>query len=446
MPRKIPKPHQIEAFEFAKANDGRFLNASVPGMGKTLSTIMYMEYLDKWPVLVVTPPAVKGAWKAEFEEFTGHKAVIVEGQSLYEGELSHKMAIINYDILHHQKEWLIEQRFALVVFDECDTLANKATKWTAAAIAVGKHCPKVIGLSGTPIANRPSCFWAVLNLIRPDIFPDEREYLWRYCSPTYSERFGKWEYKGACRLPELHERLKPFMLRRDKSILNLPKQTVSIETIDMDDRETYDVLHKKYVGAIRDHGLFRTKGADKLSLLTNLLMLVARCKARATVLWIRKFLAENPNEKLIVFAIHKKFIDVIQRRAAAEDESIVINGSVSAAKRTKLIDQFQNDPSKRLAICNIKAAGAGVTLTAATTTVVVELPWTSRAVEQLNARNHRIGQDRDTRTIFLLTQDTIEAKLCAAIQTKAAIASAVIDGKPTHDMPLMTMLEESLTQ
>jgi SWI/SNF-related matrix-associated actin-dependent regulator 1 of chromatin subfamily A len=236
------------------------------------------------------------------------------------------------------------------------------------------------------------------------------------------------------------------MLRRDKSILNLPKQTVSIETIDMDDRETYDVLHKKYVGAIRDHGLFRTKGADKLSLLTNLLMLVARCKARATVMWIRKFLAENPNEKLIVFAIHTKFIDVIQRRAAAEDESIVINGSVSAAKRTKLIEQFQNDPKKKLAICQIKAAGAGITLTAATTTVVAELPWTSRAVEQLNARNHRIGQDRDTRTIFLLTENTIEEKLCKAIEMKAGIAAAVIDGKPTHDLPLMTMLEESLMQ
>ena len=445
MAKKTPKPHQVEALDFIKKNEGRVLLADVPGLGKSLSTIMYMEHLDKWPVVVACPTAVKGHWKKEFQEFTGHKAVIVDGQLPYEGEMTHQLAIINYDILHHQKEWLLEQQFSLVVFDECDTLANKSTKWTQAAMTIGKHCPRVMGLSGTPIANRPACFYPMLHMIRPDLFPDEREYLWRYCSPTYSERFG-WQYKGACRLPELHERLKPFMLRRDKSILNLPKQTVSIETIDMDDRETYDVLHKKYVGAIRDHGLFRTKGADKLSLLTNLLMLVARCKARSTVLWIRKFLAENPNEKLIVFAVHTKFIDVIQRRAAAGDESIVINGSVSAAKRTKLIEQFQNDPKKRLAICQIRAAGAGITLTAATTTVVVELPWTSRAVEQLNARNHRIGQDRNTRTIFLLTQDTIEAKLCAAIQSKAAIAAAVIDGRLTHDMPLMTMLEESLTQ
>ena len=51
--RKTPKPHQLEAYHFAKANDGRILLADVPGLGKTLSTIMFMEHLDKLPMLVI---------------------------------------------------------------------------------------------------------------------------------------------------------------------------------------------------------------------------------------------------------------------------------------------------------------------------------------------------------------------------------------------------------
>lgn len=444
--KKQPKPHQIEACDFLVRNNGRAINGDVPGLGKTLASIMYMQKLDKWPCLVVCPSSVKGHWAKEFGEFTGHKAVIVEGTAPYEGTLDHELAIINYDILAAQMPWLTEQNFEVIVFDECHALANTQTKWTKAARILAKRCARVQGLSGTPIANRPSDFWPILNMIRPDLFSDFNAYAWEYCAPRFHEKFGRWEYKGATNMDKLHALVKPFMLRRGKEVLNLPQQSLSVQFVEMDNREIYDALHKQYLDVARRPSFGRNKGLEKLTLLQNLLMLVARCKARSTVHWIRDYLKNNPQEKLIAFCTHTPMLDVIYRRAAAEGEAIFINGSVSSAKRTNLIEQFQTNPSCRLAVCNIKAAGAGITLTAATKSVVAELPWTSKDVTQIMGRNHRIGQTRETEMIFLLTQGTIEEKLCKVIQEKQAIHEAIIEGKKLDDLPLHKLLEQELTK
>jgi SWI/SNF-related matrix-associated actin-dependent regulator 1 of chromatin subfamily A len=440
MPRRELQQHQTEAVEFAIKNNGRIILADVPGAGKTLSAIGYLEHLDEWPILVVCPSVVKGSWAQEIYDQTGIKAVIVEGETPYEGELKHKVAIINYDILASQLVWLAEQNFTCVIFDECQYLGNQANQWTKAAKIIAKRTPRVQGLSGTPIANRPKDFFPILSMVRPDLFPAFKQYAWKYCAPKLV--FGRWNYDGSDNLKELHEVVKPFMLRRNKSILNLPEQTLRIEFVDMVNREAYDLLHREYVTASR-RGKFGGKnaGAYRLTLLQNLLMLVARCKARSTVEWIRNYLDNNPTEKLIAFCTHTPMLDVIHRRGAAEGQAMFINGSVSSKKRTELVRQFQTDPNCRLAVCNIRAAGMGVTLTAATKSVVVELPWASRDVDQLRGRNHRIGQTKETEVIFLLTKDTIEEKLCKVIQEKQAIHEAIIEGKKLNDLPIHKMLE-----
>jgi SWI/SNF-related matrix-associated actin-dependent regulator 1 of chromatin subfamily A len=444
--RKVLKPHQVEAVDFSIENNGRVILGDVPGLGKSLSSIGYMVHLDQWPVLIVCPASVKGHWLREFEEYTGLKAVIVEGELPYEGELKHQAAIINYDILAAQLPWLLEQAFSLIVFDECDALANVQTKWTKAARILAKHCPRIQGLSGTPIANKPADFWPVLNMIRPSEFGSFNDYAWKYCAPRYMERFSKWDYSGASNMDELHERIKPFMLRRTKEILNLPPQTKRLEFVEMDNRELYDTLHKQYADTARNYTVY-SNGADKLALLSQLLMLVARCKARSTVKWIKDYLTQHPEEKLIAFCTHTQMLDVIHRRAIPEgSEAIAINGAVASKKRTKLIEQFQTDPNTRLAVCNIKAASSGITLTAATKSVVCELPWTARSVTQLAGRNHRIGQTRETELVFLLTKNTIEEKLCKVIEEKQRIHEAIIEGRKLDDLPIMKMLEQLMDE
>ncbi len=434
MTRLELKPHQQETVAFWHRVKGRGLDASDPGLGKTLGCIKYLDEADLWPALVVCPASVKGHWAKEVKQWAGKKALQIEGQTLCEGEIKEPLSVINYNILWHQLPWLLEQQFKVMVFDECHSLQSPDTQWTKAAMQLARTCPRVQGLSGTPIANRTKDFFPILHMIRPDLFPSFHDYAWKYCDPRFVEIGGRWDYNGASNLDKLHQEIKPFTIRHRKAILGLPKQSIHLETVPLDNEEHYRPLHDQYVKTAKRSwfGLFEKKQTDKLTLTTKLLMTVARGKARGVVMWIRAKLATDPKMKMIVFCTHTGMLDVIYRRAVEQGEAVFIDGSVTAKKRTKIIEQFQTDPSIRLIVCNIVAAGAGITLTAATETVFAELPWSPRHVLQAKDRNFRIGTSEETRVTYLITAGTIEEKLCKILQEKQLIAEQAIDGTRTE--------------
>ena len=78
----------------------------------------------------------------------------------------------------------------MVVFDECTYLKEAKAKRTKAAILLGKTAKYVIGLSGTPIINRPIEFFNILNLIDPKQFPSWFKFGLRYCNENTTVTVG----------------------------------------------------------------------------------------------------------------------------------------------------------------------------------------------------------------------------------------------------------------
>lgn len=434
-------PHQREALEFIEKANGRALNASDPGLGKTAVSIAYLEKHSMYPALVVSPASVTGAWQNEFTAWTGRESVILSGRTPRADPVDAPLTILNYNILSHQLPWLLEQDYKVIIFDEAHSLQSMETKWTQAAITLAKRCARIQGLSGTPVANRAKDFFPILHIIRPDMFPSFHRYAWTYCNPRFLDTQGRWDYTGASNLDQLHELIKPFTIRRKKEILNLPKQSIRMEIVSLDNEEVYRPLHKQYATC----GFTTNKGSEKLTLMTKLLMTTARGKAKACVDWLCKALADNPKDKLIVFCTHTGMLDVIYRRVAP-GQALKINGSVTSKKRTKVIAQFQSDENIRLIVCNIKAAGAGITLTAATKTIFVELPYAPRDILQAKDRNHRIGQTMTTEVIYLVAKDTIEERLCRILQEKSEHSDTIIDGGKQHNMNMLDMLSASMAE
>ena len=438
---KSPKKHQEEAYQFWVRNNGRGLNADDPGLGKTLSSILYLDRENMWPALVVGPASTKGVWANELKEWAGKDSTIVGGRKCYTEPVATPATIINYDILADQLPWLAEQDYKVIIFDEAHSLQSMDTRWTKAAIALAKRCARVQGLTGTPIANHTRTLFPILHIIRPDLFPSFHRFAWSYCDPKFLETQGRWDYNGSSNPDLLHKAIQPFTIRRKKEILNLPKQSIRMETVEMDNRESYDALHKQYQSM--HYGFGNPSGTDKLTMITKLLMATARGKARAVVKWLQDSIAANPGEKLIVFCTHTGMLDVIYRRVSP-GRALMINGSVSSKKRTKFVEQFQTDPQIDLIVCNIKSGGAGITLTAATKTVFVELPWVPKDINQAKDRNFRIGQTEETEVIYLVAADTIEGKLCRALQTKSQSSDEVIEGSRTNSLNLFDMLKETV--
>ena len=126
-----------------------------------------------------------------------------------------------------------------------------------------------------------------------------------------------------------------------------------------------------------------------------------------------------------------------------KDIAAKVDGSVTGVNRDKAVQAFQNDDKIRLFIGNINAAGVGLTLTAASNVVFIELPWSPAILEQAEDRCHRIWQ-KDTVNIYdLLGVDTIEEKIAKMLDNKRKILDTVLNGEKTTPESLLSELIKS---
>jgi len=160
--------------------------------------------------------------------------------------------------------------------------------------------------------------------------------------------------------------------------------------------------------------------------------LPVRGKMKQALAWIENFLESG--EKLVVFATHKATIHALEREYGTM--AVKIDGSVPSEKRQAIVESFQNDPKVRLFIGNIKAAGVGITLTAASNVVFLELDWTPALLEQAEDRCHRIGQPNAVNIYYILAADTIDAQIAAMLERKRHVIDQITEDKNTTGFDL----------
>lgn len=93
------------------------------------------------------------------------------------------------------------------------------------------------------------------------------------------------------------------------------------------------------------------------------------------------------------------------------------------------IDAFQRDPKCRLIVVNYRSGGCGVTLTAATRQLFIELPWTCADCDQSEARAHRNGQKNAVNCYYLIAKDTVDERISEVIEQERAVARNVIGAR-----------------
>ena len=117
--------------------------------------------------------------------------------------------------------------------------------------------------------------------------------------------------------------------------------------------------------------------------------------------------------------------------------AVTVTGRDSAVNKQASVDAFQNNPNVQLIICSIKAAGVGLTLTAASDVAFIELAWTYADCCQCEDRAHRIGQKDNVTCYYLLGRGTIDHTIYRLIHRKKSIANEIMnadDEIPTDEM------------
>lgn len=455
-PDFTPLSFQSQGCEEIIRLNGRALLADEMGLGKTIQAIMYMDFLDKYPVVICCPAGVKSGWESEIYKIIGVRAIIAEGRIPprdFAEQHKNAIVIINYELLGHWQKIITLLRPKLIVLDECQNLTNRKTIRSKAAKIICKRVPHVLGLSGTPLVNRPSELWVILNIIWPSRFKSFVRFAQRYCDPKYIPPWG-WNYKGASNVVELHALLKEVgMIRRLKKrvMKDLPKKSREMHFVHMRNRADYAEAERNFAGWLKKHKpqkSMKARQAAALVRLGALRMLCAKYKAKSVVEWINNWLDSHDSaEKLVVFAWHKKMLDVLENHINCR--LVRIDGGTPLKMRRVAIEQFRKTKATRVVIANLQAAGTGVDgLQIAQEMAIVEFPYRPGDLNQCEARIDRIGQANASVIHYLVTEATVEEDLCKLLQKKQSTVASVLDGQiaSEDDFELLELLMDGIAQ
>jgi uncharacterized protein (DUF3820 family) len=111
-------------------------------------------------------------------------------------------------------------------------------------------------------------------------------------------------------------------------------------------------------------------------------------------------------EKVVVFAHHRELI--LQLTETFGKQAVSVLGGTSMEERSQAVEKFQKDEITRIFVGSIRAAGVGLTLTAASRVVFLELDWSPSVMTQAEDRCHRIGQQDCVRVQYYVFKNTID--------------------------------------
>lgn len=448
--KSTPRRFQIRGVRFLErclAGRGGILGDDM-GLGKTFQAIAALALNPHLrPAVIACPATLKYNWQKEFWAHARMEAEVAEGTRPGAG-LDGDVWILNYDILEKWLPWLLERKPRVLILDECQRVKNRGAKRTRATVKLAKRAKRVLALSGTPIENGPVEFFPVLNMVAPDVFPSFVDYAFKFCAPKRGFR-GHWNFGGASNLPELRERIAPFFLRRTKRevLPDLPAKTRTVLPVRVDMRE-YNRAKKdflQYIGEAKGpDAVRRARRAAGMVKIEELRRLAARAKMKTVLEWIRDFRADNPGRKLVVFGVHRSVIGELH---AAYPDAAVVTGAVTGVARQRAVDRFQTDPKCGIFLGNLAAAAEGITLTAASTTLTIELLWNPAKHDQAEDRVHRIGQTAGhVDAYYLIAKGTIEEYLWDVVESKRGVVGRVLDGDGAVDAIQTRVIEKLLNE
>lgn len=478
----IPTPTGLTLFPFQKAGIAyaskrpATLLGDEMGLGKTLQAIGLIN-LDPacQSVLVICPASIKINWRRELEKWLV-RPMTCSIAGTKEFDKNADIIIINYDILSQNHDFLHSKKWGLLVVDECQYVKNNRAQRTKEVLGYwykkqGKRIPGIeatrkLFLTGTPIVNRPIELWPIANALDPAKFRSFTYFVKRYCN-AHHNGWG-WDYSGAANLEELQKKLRTsFMVRRLKKdvltelpakvrqIIELPENGTVRELTKENKKWSAQEFNLERLAAACDAAATDEQYRQAAQALSEGMRLafeemaairheVAREKAPAVIQYLKD--AVEASEKVVCFAHHR---DVIAQIAEAfPGECVTLTGSTPMTARQEAVDAFQTDPDVKLFIGNIRAAGVGITLTAASHVVFAELDWTPGNLTQAEDRCHRIGQANSVLVQHLVLNGSLDARMAKILIEKQDILDAALDnpievGKQM-DLSLIEKLIEKL--
>ncbi|RQS68169.1 helicase [Burkholderia sp. Bp8963] len=422
------------------------------GLGKTVQTLAHLLAEKEagrltQPALIVVPTTLVHNWCDEAQRFAPALRVLnLHGPQRHErfDEIDqHDLILTTYALAWRDEDVLAQHDYHLLILDEAQYVKNAATK--AAATIRALRARHRLCLTGTPLENHLGELWTQFDFLLPGFLGSRQDFTRRWRTPI--EKGG-----DGVRRDLLARRIRPFMLRRrkDEVATELPPKTTIVRTVELEgaQRDLYETvratMQQKVREAIASQGLARSH----LIVLDALLKLrqvccdprllkstqASRVKESAKLTLLLEMLPELIDEgrRILLFS---QFTSMLDRIAAELDRLDIAYVTLTGdtVDRTTPVKCFMRGDVP-LFLISLKAGGVGLNLTAADTVIHYD-PWWNPAVEnQATDRAHRLGQDKPVFVYKLIAAGSVEEKIVAMQQQKAALAGAILSDNAAENV------------
>lgn len=408
---------QKEGLSFLLANP-RTLLADEMGLGKTVQALACLAAAKEFPALIVVPPHLLRNWQTEITRFLRlegkpARVCVLTGLKPYQPPEADAY-IIHYLLLRGWKQALPQMGFKAVVFDEIQELRHGGTEKYSAASLLAEECERVIGLSGTPIYNKGSEIWNVVNILDYHCLGD-----WESFTRAWCDGYGNHLVRNPALLGE-HLRREGLILRRTKEevLAELPPKRRLVQEIDSDDKVYRELMRPvmDQLGSL----LALHPDAKERALLEEQ---VGRGERQATGVAKAPFVAafvralEDSGEKVLLFAHHHAVMDIYRRELAAY-RPVFITGRESTTQKEEAVARFMEGKTN-LCVISLRAA-SGLNLQRASCVVFGELDWSPAVHSQAEDRAHRMGQKDSILCYYLVAPQGSDRDMQDALGLKVS--------------------------
>jgi SNF2 family DNA or RNA helicase len=412
------------------------------GLGKTIQVIaLHLHRRAVSPVmqptLVVCPASLLGNWEREIARFAPDVPVrrFHGADRSLDDVADDEIVLVTYGVVRTQAEALAAVAWGLMVADEAQHVKNPLARTARALRAVPAGTR--IALTGTPVENRLTELWAILDWTSPGLLGPLETFRRTVAIPIERHRD-----------PDMTERLaalvRPFLLRRRKTdpgiAPELPAKTTSdvIVPLTTEQATLYEAVVRETLAQIRHSGGMERRGLV-FKLLTGLTQIANHpahylgqdgpLEGRSGKLDALDELVDvivDEGDSVLVFTRFVAMGHLLRNHLVARGVTpLFLHGRVPVARRTEMVDRFQAGESPVL-LLSLRAGGTGLNLTRATHVVHYDRWWNPAVEDQATDRAYRIGQDRPVQVHRLIAEGTVEDRVAALLERKRALADAVV--------------------
>jgi len=450
----IPDPSFIRQYQISAikrlCGTKRMILGDDVGLGKTLEALAAFSYmktqLPELKMLVFTEVAAIGQWEEEVEKFT--KGLTVEKVTARTPKkerddifrrLKADITVTSYSLVHRNYMAMLYgmQRIApMLVADEPTAFKNTKSKLHEKMLTLAGYCPRVYGLTATPVENSLVEMWGMFRVIVPGLFPTKKFFMDRWCVVQQNHWTGFNEITGYKNLRDYREHISPHYFGR-------------LQTDPSVDQELPDVIYKdvrfdlppKTAEAYEDAENRMDPNGEPITVLPALSIQQDLCndptlqgidEPSPKIEALRDMLLGSlANEKVAVFTKRRVLVDTIELLLRKDGHKVVrITGAESPAERTVARQTFQNHDGPVVMLLT-KAGGRALNLQAGGHLIFFDLPWSYGQTRQVIGRLKRVGSShRRIAVYFFLARasgrPTIDQHVLSVVKKKKVLFNAVL--------------------